>query len=91
MMSRSSSASAESRDVFLGQLVLVGQCLNVLLLDEAALGGFLEQTLGRREVVQMNRLAQLRSFRSEWAAGLAGARAVFDAVTHDLCYRQYEL
>jgi hypothetical protein len=37
----------ESREVVLGQLVLVGQRLDVLLLDEPALGGFLEQTLGR--------------------------------------------
>jgi hypothetical protein len=50
---------AESREVVLGQLVLVRQRLNVLLLDESALGGLLEQTLGRREVVQMNGFVQL--------------------------------
>jgi hypothetical protein len=49
---------AESRDVVFGQLVFVRQRLDVLLLDEAALGGLLEQTLGRREVVQMNGFAQ---------------------------------
>jgi hypothetical protein len=38
--------------------MLVGERLNVLLLDEAALGGLLEQALDRREVVQMNRVAQ---------------------------------
>ena len=38
---------AESREVVLGQLVLVRQSLDVLLLDEPALGGLLEQTLGR--------------------------------------------
>jgi hypothetical protein len=38
--------------------VLVGESLNVLFLDEAALGGLLEQALDRREVVQMNRVAQ---------------------------------
>jgi hypothetical protein len=55
---------AESREVVLGQLVLVGKRLNVLLLDETALGGLLEQALGRREVVQVNRVAQCCSFRS---------------------------
>jgi hypothetical protein len=44
--------------------VLVGQRLDVLLLDEAALGGLLEQALDRREVVQVNRVAQCCSFRS---------------------------
>jgi hypothetical protein len=44
--------------------VLVGESLNVLLLDETALGGLLEQALDRREVVQMNRVAQCCSFRS---------------------------
>jgi hypothetical protein len=38
--------------------MLVRQSLDVLLLDESALGGFLEQTLGRGEVVQMNGLVQ---------------------------------
>jgi hypothetical protein len=55
---------AEPGDVVLGQLVLVGESLNVLLLDETALGGLLEQALDRREVVQMNRVAQCYSFRS---------------------------
>jgi hypothetical protein len=55
---------AETGDVVLGQLVLVGESLNVLLLDETALGGLLEQALDRREVVQMNRVAQCCSFRS---------------------------
>jgi hypothetical protein len=49
---------AESRDVVLGQLVLVRQSLDVFLLDESALSGLLEQTLGRREVVQVNGLVQ---------------------------------
>ena len=49
---------AESRDVVLGQLVIVRQSLDLLLLDESALGGLLEQTLGRGEVVQMNGLVQ---------------------------------
>jgi hypothetical protein len=55
---------AESGEVVLGQLVLVGECLNVLLLDETALGGLLEQALGRREIVQVNGVAQCCSFRS---------------------------
>jgi hypothetical protein len=55
---------AETGDVVLGQLVLVGESLNVLLLDETALGGLLEQPLGRREVVQVNGVAQCCSFRS---------------------------
>jgi len=55
---------AQAGEVVLGQLVLVRQRLNVLLLDEAALGGLLEQALDRREVMQMNRVAQCYSFRS---------------------------
>ncbi|HEY0345823.1 MAG TPA: hypothetical protein VGC59_14310 [Solirubrobacteraceae bacterium] len=42
--------------------MLVRQRLDLLLLDEAALGGLLEQALGRREVMQMNRVAQLNPF-----------------------------
>jgi hypothetical protein len=48
----------QAGEVVLGQLVLVGESLNVLLLDETALGGLLEQALDRREVVQVNRVAQ---------------------------------
>jgi hypothetical protein len=44
--------------------VFVGESLNVLFLDETALGGLLEQALGRREVVQVNGVAQCCSFRS---------------------------
>jgi hypothetical protein len=55
---------AETGEIVLGQLVLVGESLDVLFLDETALGGFLEQALDRREVVQMNRVAQCCSFRS---------------------------
>jgi hypothetical protein len=44
--------------------VLVGERVELLLLDEAALGGLLEQALGRRQVMQMNRLAQLDPFLS---------------------------
>jgi hypothetical protein len=38
--------------------VLVREGLDVLLLDETALGGLLEQALGGREVVQVNGLVQ---------------------------------
>jgi hypothetical protein len=55
---------AETGDVVLGQLVLVGESLNVLFLDETALGGLLDQALDRREVVQVNGVAQCYSFRS---------------------------
>jgi hypothetical protein len=51
---------AQRSEVVLAQLVLVGERLDVLLLDEAALGGLLEQVLGRREIVQVNRVAQLK-------------------------------
>jgi len=46
--------------------VLVRQRFDLLLLDEAALGGLLEQALGRREVVQMNRVAQWNPFPLWW-------------------------
>jgi hypothetical protein len=52
--------------------VFVGQRLELLLLDEAALGGLLEQVLGRRKVVQINRVAQLNpSLIVEWATWVA--------------------
>jgi hypothetical protein len=44
--------------------MLVRESLDVLLLDEAALGGLLEQALDRREVMQVNGVAQCYSFRS---------------------------
>jgi hypothetical protein len=54
----------QAGEVVLAQLVLVGERLQLLLLDETALGGLLEQAIGRREVVQMNRVAQWSPFRS---------------------------
>jgi len=42
--------------------VLVRQRFDLLLLDETALGGLFEQALGRRQVMQMNRVAQLNPF-----------------------------
>src|SRR4051794_19585723 len=57
---------AQRRDVLLGELVLVGEGLQLLLLDEAALGGLLDKALGRRQVMQMNRVAQLNPFHSWW-------------------------
>jgi hypothetical protein len=57
--------------------VLVGERLDVLLLDEAALGGLLEQALDRREVVQVNRVAQLVvPFARWWAAGFGAPAAL---------------
>ena len=54
------------------ELVLVSEGLDLLLLDEAALGGLLDQALGRREVVQVHGVAQLNPFRrmgrAAWAA-----------------------
>ena len=44
---------AERRNLVLGQVVLVGEGLQVALLDETAVGGLLEQAIGRRQVVQM--------------------------------------
>jgi hypothetical protein len=43
----------ERRELVFGQLVLVGECLQLPLLDEAAVGGLLEQALGRRQIMQM--------------------------------------
>jgi len=53
---------AERGDLVVAELVLVRERLDLLLLDETALGGLLEQALCRREVVQMNRVAQLNPF-----------------------------
>ena len=58
---------AERGHLVVGKLVLVGQRLELLLLDETALGGLLEQALGRRQVVQMNSLAQFNAF--PWWSG----------------------
>jgi hypothetical protein len=55
--------------------VFVGKRRELLLVDEAALGGLLDQALGRREVVQMNRVAQLNPFRRGGAAGGAASLA----------------
>jgi hypothetical protein len=73
---------AQRRDVLLGELVLVGEGLELLLLDETALGGLLDKALGRRQVMQMNRVAQLNPFPSmsgppASAASLADGAADF--------------
>ncbi len=49
---------AQGRQVVLGQLVFVREGLNLLLLDETALSGLLEQAVDGREVVQVNCLVQ---------------------------------
>jgi len=65
--------------------VLVGERRQLLLLDEAALGGLLEQALGRRQVMQMYRVAQLNPFlarvgpRLAASSGLPRARVRRDA------------
>jgi hypothetical protein len=43
----------ERRDLVLGELVLVRERLQLPLVDEAALGGLLEQAVGRGQIVQM--------------------------------------
>jgi hypothetical protein len=53
---------AQRGDLVVRELVLVGECLELLLLDETAIGSLLDEALGRREVVQMNRVAQLNPF-----------------------------
>jgi hypothetical protein len=40
-------------ELVLGQLVLVGERLELPLLDEAAVGGLLDQALGGRQIMQM--------------------------------------
>jgi hypothetical protein len=58
---------AQRRDLVLGQLVLVGEGLQVALVDETALGGLLEQAIGRRQIVQVrvSQWNQLFLFRME--------------------------
>jgi hypothetical protein len=82
---------AESRDVVLGQLVLVCERLDVLLLDEPALGGLLEQTLGRRKVVQVNGLAQLKILSVGMGCRIAAPGRYSTWWPTIFCYRQYEL
>src|SRR5262249_53263315 len=48
-------------ELLLAELVLVGEGLELLFLDETALGGLLDQALGRRKIVQVNRVAQFKS------------------------------
>ena len=52
----------QRRELVVGELVLVGERHELLLVDETALGGLLDQALGRREVVQVNRVAQWNPF-----------------------------
>jgi hypothetical protein len=49
-------------DLVLVQLVLVGERLQLALVNVAALGGLLDQALGRRQIVQVNRLVQCNPF-----------------------------
>jgi hypothetical protein len=52
--------------------VLVRERHELLLVDETALGGLLDEALGRREIVQVNGLAQLNPFLGRMRA--AGRR-----------------
>jgi hypothetical protein len=75
-------------ELLLGELVLVREGLELLLLDEAALGGLLDQALGRRKIVQMNRVAQFKSLRSWWGRmrfGLLGVRRAGYAARESRC------
>jgi hypothetical protein len=65
---------AQGSELLVLELVLIRQRLDLLLLDEAALGGLLEQALGRRQVMQVNRVAQLNPFRFRWAGPLSVER-----------------
>ena len=65
----------ERGQLVFGQLVLVGERLELLLLDESALGCLLDQALGRREIVQVNRVAQ---FNPSLGRGGAACAASFD-------------
>jgi hypothetical protein len=64
---------AQCGELVLAQLVLVRERLELALLDEAALGGLLEQALGRRQIVQMNRFAQWNSFFLRSGSGSVAA------------------
>jgi hypothetical protein len=60
--------------------VLVRERLQLALVDEAALGSLLDQALGRRQIVQVNRLVQLNPFlrscrAASWTAAPGGRRA----------------
>jgi hypothetical protein len=59
---------AQRSEIVLAELVLVGKRRELLLVNEAAFGGLLDEALGRREVVQVNRVAQWNPFRRGGAA-----------------------
>jgi hypothetical protein len=71
---------AQCGELVLAQLVLVRERLELALLDEAALGGLLEQALGRRQIVQMNRFAQWDSFFLGRGAAPSPPRVAWPAV-----------
>jgi hypothetical protein len=52
--------------------VLVGERLQLLLLDVTAVRGLLDEALGRRQIVQMNRVVQFNPFLGR--GGAAGQR-----------------
>jgi hypothetical protein len=51
-------SSAQRAELVLAQLVLVRERLQLALVDVAALGGLLDQAVGRREIVQMDCVVQ---------------------------------
>jgi len=59
--------------------VLVGERFELLFLDEAALGGLLDEALGRRQVMQMNRVAQFDPFLARGGAAGRAASSAFRA------------
>jgi hypothetical protein len=64
---------SERGQLVIGQLVLVGERLELLFLDETALGGLLDQALGRREIVQVNRIAQFNPSLGSWRGRFVAA------------------
>jgi len=83
----------QRRELVVAELVLIGERDELLLLDEAALGGLLDEALGRREIVQMNRVGQWNPFRSKAGPrfcgllGASGARSTRDGRLPCLSYR----
>jgi hypothetical protein len=53
--------------------MLVGERLELLFLDKTALGGLLDQALGRREIVQVNRVGQFNPSLGSWRGRLVAA------------------
>jgi hypothetical protein len=63
----------ERGQLVIGQLMLIGERLELLFLDKTALGGLLDQALGRREIVQVNRVGQFNPSLGSWRGRLVAA------------------